>query len=103
VVDPQLSRNTLLPVEASFFSVDKPNISISSIKKAEDENETVIRLFETGTGGTKINLRSWFRIQNASKTTMIEYDSRAIEYNPESVPLEIGSHSVETLKLGLQK
>jgi alpha-mannosidase len=103
VVDPQCSANTLLPEEASFFSTDRPDISISTIKKAEGENATVLRLFETGTGDAQINIRSWFKIEDAEKTNMIEYDARKVEFSSESLPVKIGSHSVETFKLGLKR
>lgn len=103
VVDPYFSDNVFLPGEASFFSTDRPNVSISAIKKAEGENATVLRLFETGSGDTPVRLDSWFTIKGAATTSMIEYDDKAIEFSPRSVPFNLGSHSVETFKLDLTK
>ncbi len=103
VVDPPISGSSFLPEEMSFFSTDRTDISISTIKKAEDDNSTVIRLFETGTGDTMVTLRSWFKIQSAEKTSLIEYDGKKIEFSSESLPLKTGSHSVETIKLQLKE
>ena len=102
VVDPQSARSTTLPEESSFFSVDAPNISISAIKKSEDDNDVVIRLYETGIKETQINLNTWFRIEHASKTDLIEYNGEAIEFGSKSIPLRMGSHSIETIKVLLK-
>ena len=102
VVDPQPARSTPLPEEVSFFSVDAPNISISAIKKAEDDNNTIVRLYESGKGETGVRLNSWFKISGAEKTNMIEYDGKVIESEMKSVPLKIGSHSIETIKISIK-
>lgn len=101
IVDPDPAMKSFLPEEACFFSVDRPNILISAIKKSEDENGTIIRLFETGQGETQINIHSWFGIQDAEKTNMIEYERSKIEFKAKSFPFKIGSHAVETFKLKL--
>lgn len=101
IVDPDMALKSFLPEETCFFSVDKPNISLSAIKKAENEDGTIIRLFETGQGETEINIYSWFGIQDAEKTNMIEYGGSKIEFKTKSFPFKIGSHSVETFKLTL--
>jgi hypothetical protein len=33
---------------------------------------------------------------------MIEYDGKTIKYDTRSVPLRIGSHAIETIKLALK-
>ncbi len=102
VVDPVPARDNTLPESLSFFSVNAGNISISTIKKAEDGNETIIRLYENGIAEAKVNLKSWFSILHAEKTSMIEYNATSIKSEKNSVPLIIGSHSIETLKLSLK-
>jgi alpha-mannosidase len=99
VVDPEAGKITALPEENSFFSVDASNISISTIKKAEDDNEAVIRLFETGIGETNVNLSSWFNVANAKKTNMLEYEGQVIDFKSNHVPVTMGSHAIETIKL----
>jgi alpha-mannosidase len=102
VVDPQPARYASLPEEASFFSIDAPNISISAIKKAEDDNSTIIRLYETGQRETDINLNTWFKVLNAEKTDLLEYNGESIGFTSKTVPLKIGSHSIETIKLSVK-
>lgn len=102
VVDPQAARSATLPEESSFFSFDAPNISISAIKKSEDDNDVVIRLYELGIKETQINLNTWFRIEHAEKTDVIEYNGEAIEFGTKSIPIRMGSHSIETFKVSLK-
>jgi alpha-mannosidase len=99
VVDPQAGKTSTLPEELSFFSVDAPNISVSTIKKAEDDNNVIIRLFETGIGEAKINLNSWFKIKKAERTNMLEYEGKVIDSKSNMIPLDMGSHAIETIKL----
>ena len=40
------SHNGVLDKKVSFVNVDKENVIIEVIKKAEDSNETIIRLYE---------------------------------------------------------
>ncbi|MDP4223074.1 MAG: glycoside hydrolase family 38 C-terminal domain-containing protein [Bacteroidota bacterium] len=102
IVDPIPARDNSLPESLSFFSVDASDISISAIKKAEDGNETVIRLYENGISDAVFNLRSWFNISSADETSMIEYDGKSVIHTDNTVPLKIGRHSIETLKLKLK-
>jgi alpha-mannosidase len=102
VVDPWEAKSALLPEEASFFSVDSPDISVSAIKKAEDDNSIIVRLYETGRGGTTVNLSSWFNIVNAELTDMLEYNGKSIGIISKKIPLKVGSHSIETLKLSMK-
>jgi alpha-mannosidase len=99
VVDPQVAKVSPLPEEISFFSVDSPNVSVSTIKKAEDDNNAIIRLFETGIGDTRVNLNSWFKVVKAEKTNMLEYEGKVIDSKSNMVPLNLGSHAIETIKL----
>ena len=99
VVDPQQGKVSTLPEELSFFSVNASNVAISTIKKAEDDGNSVIRLFEIGKGETPVNLNSWFPIVKAEKTNMLEYEGKIIESKTNSVPLKLGSHAIETIKI----
>ncbi|MBX3062730.1 MAG: alpha-mannosidase [Anaerolineae bacterium] len=57
-----------LPQSDSFVSVDQPNIVVSVVKKAEDNDDLIIRCYETAkiiTRGT-IRLPKWDRVIEAS-------------------------------------
>ena len=102
VIDPVEAKSATLPEEASFFSVDSPDISVSAIKKAEDDNSFIVRLYETGRGATNVNLNSWFNFSKAELTDLLEYNSKSITFSSKTVPLKVGSHSIETIKLSIK-
>ena len=101
VVDPLTAKDAALPVTISFFSLDVPNVSISAIKRSEDNNDVVIRLFEAGLRPVNANISTPFRIMKAEKTDMLEYNGIGINIGKNSVPLRVGSHSIETIRLSL--
>lgn len=52
-----------LPKEQSFIKVDKKNVMVTALKKAEDTDDTVLRLYETEEKHTEVNIalfeRGW--------------------------------------------
>jgi alpha-mannosidase len=52
-----------LPQQASFLAVDKPNIAMTAVKRAEDGAGTIVRCFETSGRWTQatITLSAWSR------------------------------------------
>ena len=102
IVDPVQAKSAILHEEISFFSVDSPDISVSAIKKAEDDNNVILRLYETGRGETNVNLNSWFKISGAEITDMLEYNGKSTTFSSKSISLKVGSHSIETLKLSIK-
>lgn len=102
VVDPPQVKSASLPEEASFFSVNQDNVSVSAIKKAEDDNDVIIRIYETGKDDSDVIINTWFKVKNAQKTDLIEFNGSPVGFSSKTVPLKIGSHSIETIKLTLR-
>jgi len=85
-----------LPTKLSFVSIDKSNVAISTIKKSENEDKAIIRVYETEGLDTIINLESYFKINKLIKCNLIEEDQNDI---PEKLQVEIGKFAIETFKL----
>jgi alpha-mannosidase len=96
VVNPQKYEGAALPEKMSFFSTGSKNILISTIKKAEDENGFVVRLYEGEGRDTVANLSSFKPINEIFKTNIIENDAKKIVGKGKTVQLEIGKNSIET-------
>ena len=88
-----------LPEEHSFFSVGAPNIVISTIKKCEDSDGVVVRLYDAEGKDTSTALRLFTPIQTAFRTDLIEEEPVEIPCNEHSVSIDLGHHAVETLLL----
>ena len=99
VVDPVGFKNTLLPEELSFFSTDKDNLVISTVKKAEDDTSTLMRLYDTDGIDTSASISIFKPIRKAQLTTLIEEPIKDLKIEDQQVQLEVGHHAIETLKI----
>jgi alpha-mannosidase len=72
VVNPVKSIDAFLQDTASFFNIDKDNVIVTTIKKAEDSDELVIRIFDTEGENSIVDLKSYFKINDLQKTNIIE-------------------------------
>ncbi len=94
-----------LPFSFSFIKTDNTNAVISTLKKSEDDDDLVIRLYEASgrTGQTKINL--WRPISAVRETDLMEWNSRPLptSSNANILELALKPTEIKTLKLSLGK
>jgi alpha-mannosidase len=83
----------------SFFSTGDPDIFISTVKKAEDSDEVVIRLVNMSTTGKEVTLHCFRTPQDARLTTLIEEDLHPLPVTGKEVTVELGPRAIETLKM----
>jgi len=62
----EYNHKGILPQEKSFIEVDKENIIVSVIKKAEDSEDIIVRAYETRGISTDVNFVLFDRNWNAS-------------------------------------
>ncbi|MEW5900589.1 MAG: alpha-L-fucosidase [Acidobacteriota bacterium] len=98
VVKPETTANVSLPAEKSFFIVSAPNVLVSTIKKAEDDDSVVIRLYEIEGKGCDVDLTTSFPIGRAELANIIEEEGKPILFRTDSLKLRLGHHAIETLK-----
>ncbi len=86
------------PGTASFLTVDREGLVLSTIKRAEDdERATVVRLVEMeGTGGP-VGLRFPFVPARAARVNLIEENPEPLEIRDGAVVVEVGPFAVETV------
>ncbi|WP_072992147.1 glycoside hydrolase family 38 N-terminal domain-containing protein [Pseudozobellia thermophila] len=96
VVYPDTSTNAFLPETASFYAIDSDNVIITTLKKAEDTDEIIARMYNLTGKEETVNVSSYFNIKAYKKTNIIE------EF-PQLVPpqLKIGKYAIETFSLNL--
>jgi alpha-mannosidase len=61
-----------LPATHSFVSLDAPNVTLSAVKKAEDANALIFRMYEWAGKATEVKLRVPVGAQYAVETNMME-------------------------------
>ena len=96
-VYPDKSTNASLPETASFFNIDKENIIVTTIKKAEDTDDLIIRMFDDEGKNSIVKVGSFFDITNFQQTNIIEE-------NPVPVSeLKVSKYGIETYSFKIKK
>lgn len=99
VVNPNKFDCANLLEEQSFFSTNKSNVIISTIKKSEDENSIVMRYFDILGKDTNVEILSYIKINSAMSANLIEENIAQIPYNEHSIKIKLGKNSIETIKI----
>ena len=90
-----------LPESKSFFSVSESNAIISTIKKCEDDDSVIVRLYDLEGRDTKPTLTAFLPVQQASRASLIEEAGGKVDSSGHEVHLPLGHQAIETLKLKL--
>jgi alpha-mannosidase len=90
-----------LPESYSFLKTDKKNVIVSTLKKADDSNDYVIRLYEMEGKDTEVTVTFPFKIGRAWITDMIEENPKEIPVVNNTLVLKIGHNAIETYKISI--
>jgi len=83
-----------------LIKADQPNIVIETIKKAEDGNGIIIRLYESQRKRKKVTIQTGFLIQSASQVNLLENDPRQLDLiGRNQVELDIKPYQIVTLRI----
>ncbi len=104
VVNPKPFATANLPQEKSFFSFNNPkgdseDVIISTIKKADDDNSVIVRIYDIKGENRNVVLKSANDFKSAIITNLIEEEIKEIPAEKNKVKVELGHHSIETIKL----
>jgi len=99
VVDPISYKEAILPEQLSFFSTDKDNLIISTVKKAEDDQSTIIRLYDTDGTDVDASISVFKPIRKVQLTNLIEEPIKEIPIENQKIQLKVGHNAIETIKI----
>jgi alpha-mannosidase len=88
-----------LPSEYSLVSVDKDNVIIETVKEAEYDDNTVIRMYETKNTRTKATVKFGFDISEAYLSDLSEREIKKLTVKNNSVSLDIKPFEIVTIKV----
>ncbi|MFC2123582.1 glycosyl hydrolase-related protein [Bacteroidota bacterium] len=100
VVNPQMYQSASLPEKMGFFSIDKNTAIISTIKKCEDDESIIIRVYDLSGEDSDIRISSFTDIESMIPTNIIEEENgseKKVDGN--QINLKLGHHAIETIKL----
>lgn len=88
-----------LPERYSFVSCDRDNVIIETIKKAEDSDDCIIRLYETANQRTNVTLTFSNNFDQVYTCDMLEQNQALLAEAGSSVTFPIRGYEICTLKL----
>jgi alpha-mannosidase len=86
-------------VRRSLIEVDTPQVIVETIKRAEDSDATVVRLYEAWGGTTKARLRTTLPASRATLCDLLERELEVIPIHDGFIDLHLGPFKILTLKL----
>ena len=92
-------RWTVAPSASSFASVDDPNLVLDTIKRAEDSDALVLRLYEAHGGRGTARLRLGIPFASAARANGLEDDGHALTVEGDAIVIPYRPHEIVTVKV----
>ena len=94
------SHGGALPPSASFASVEPANVGLGALKRAEDDDAVVVRVYEAhGAAGTTARMRLWKPVAKAMETDLLERGGAEVAVKGDVIEFAIGPYEIKTLKV----
>ncbi len=94
---------TGLPHTGSFISVDAPNVIVEAIKKAEDSEAIIVRLYECHGMGVRATVGFGFPVRSVQLVNLMEESIEDDAWDPNSMQLSFRPFEIRTLKVNLTR
>ena len=90
----------VLPTSSSFASVDKPNVLLLTLKRAEDGNGVIVRLVETEGAACTVKVTlPLLTIGDACRTNLVEEDEQILPCAKHSVTVPMKAGGITTVRV----
>jgi alpha-mannosidase len=85
--------------EAAFAALDDANLVLDAIKRAEDSDALVLRLYEAhgGRGTARVRVNAPFT--SARRANLLEDDGEALEVDGDAIAIPYRPHEIVTVKV----
>ena len=95
-------HNGILEDELSFVNVDKENVMIEVIKKAEDSEDLIVRVYEYHNKRTMATLSLFKDIEEIFEADLMENNIEQLKNEGKDVTFEIKPYEIKTFKIKLK-
>ena len=92
-----------LPDTFSLFSVDQENVVIETVKKAEDSDAVIVRMYECWNRRSDVTLTAGAKIQSASFCNIMEEEDQTAATDGRQIHFQIRPYQIVTLKIRFGK
>jgi len=87
------------PEEKSFVSISAPNVLVSTIKKAEDDDSIIVRVYDLEGKDAEARIEFFAPPSGAALVDMIEDGGTDLPVDGAGLKIKIGRFAIETLKI----
>jgi mannosylglycerate hydrolase len=91
-----------LPESFSYLTIDASEIVISAVKKAEQGNELIIRMFNQSDSKIRASMKLNFEVKEIFETKLNEIKIRRLELSNEKVELDFEPWQIKTISLRIK-
>jgi len=96
---PTEKHQGVLPAEHSFVQTPAENVIVTALKKAEDDNELVLRYYEWAGKDSEVKLQLPPGAKSAAETDLMERSIGSIPVRNDSVTLHTKPYEIKTVKV----
>ncbi|MBN2046728.1 MAG: alpha-mannosidase, partial [Anaerolineaceae bacterium] len=97
---PLLVSKTGADVEArSFFGLDSSAVVIDTIKRAEDSDAFIVRMYESYGSNVDVTLSTAFEVLEAAECNLLERQDQAVDMVDGKISMHFSPFQIRTLKL----
>jgi len=93
------SAITQQPAASGLISSDHANIIVETVKRAEDGNGIIVRLYESQRRRGNVKLTTSFSLKSVTRTNLLEDDQEAVAVDGSSIDLYVKPYEIVTLRL----
>lgn len=88
-----------LPRSYSFAKIDQENVIIDAIKKAEDSNAMIIRVYEAYGQRGDVTLKVGFDPTTVTEVDLMEENDESLEFEGNKICFKISPYEIKTFKI----
>ncbi|HEX5807520.1 MAG TPA: alpha-mannosidase [Anaerolineales bacterium] len=90
------------PSLQSLVSTSSPNVIFETVKRAEDGNGMIVRLYESQRKRRQVRVRFAGEVESAWTTNLLEENESALSVDGDSIPLDLRPYQIVTLRVKLK-
>ncbi len=98
-VDVKANKNGILPASFSLVEADKENITVEVLKKAENGDGIIVRLYDSHNMASKPTVKFGFPVKEAYLVNLLEEEPEKLDVVDNSVKINVKAFEIVTLLL----
>jgi len=81
------------------LSVDDLNSVVSTVKKSDDDNSLIVRIYDQEGRDKPVKINLFKSPSSVEHTNLIEEDGKVITKDDKGMTVKLGHHAIETFKV----